>query len=122
MPCTRSWWSVRLAAPRSLSGPRLWYANMALDAAEHGQGIAIANAVLAESALAAGSLVAVTATEVTLDPYILVTDRRRWNDPMIARLREWLIAELARFQGMRTVCSVTACSPASHSDLTRQAR
>ena len=90
---------VGLDPPQSLPGPRLWYANMALEAAEHGQGIAIANAVLAAGALASGALVAVTRAAVTLDPYVLVTDRRRWNDPMIARLRAWLTAELSCFNG-----------------------
>jgi DNA-binding transcriptional LysR family regulator len=89
----------------ALPGPRLWYASMSLDAAEHGQGIAIANSVLADGALQSGNLVAVTSAAVALDPYVLLTDRRRWNDPMIARLRNWLLAELAPF-------NITATFPA----------
>ena len=84
-------------SPPPLPGPRLWYASMALDAAEHGQGIALANAVLAEPALHTRTLVRVTSQAVSLDPYVLLTDRRRWSDPLLVRLRDWLIAELARF-------------------------
>jgi DNA-binding transcriptional LysR family regulator len=89
--------AVGLPSPPPLSGPRLWYASMALDAAEHGQGIALANTVLVEQSLQARTLVCITSQAVPLDPYILLTDRRRWNDPLLARLRDWLTRELTRF-------------------------
>jgi DNA-binding transcriptional LysR family regulator len=89
--------AVGVGSPQVMPGPRLWYANMALDAAEHGQGIALANSVLAEPALRARTLVSLTDAAVALDPYVLLADRRRWMDPIIVRLRNWLIAELARF-------------------------
>lgn len=82
---------------RALPGPRLWYASMSLDAAEHGQGIAIANSVLTDAALRSGHLMAVTNAASVLDPYIFLTDKRRWNDPMIVRLRHWLMHELSVF-------------------------
>jgi LysR family transcriptional regulator, glycine cleavage system transcriptional activator len=89
--------TVGVDSIRALPGPRLWYASMSLDAAEHGQGVAIANSVLAYGALQAGNLVAVTEAAAALDPYVLLTDRRRWNDPMIVRLRTWLLSELSPF-------------------------
>lgn len=90
--------AVGVTAPKALPGPRLWYASMALDAAEHGQGIAIANAVLVDSALRAGRLATVTDRSAALDAYVLMTDRRRWTDPMIVRLRNWLLTELAPYR------------------------
>lgn len=89
--------AVGIPAPGALPGPRLWYASMSLDAAEHGQGIALASSVIAEQALQAGTLVPVTSGAVALDPYVLLADRRRWNDPIVTRLRDWLLQELTRF-------------------------
>jgi len=94
--------AVGVVSPQIMPGPRLWYANMALDAAEHGQGIALANSVLAEAALRSRTLVSLTDRAVPLDPYILLTDRRRWMDPIIVRLRQWLITELTRFNAVGT--------------------
>lgn len=80
-----------------LAGPRLWYASMALDAAEHGQGVALANTVLARDALAAGRLVAISARTIVMNPYILLTARRRRGDPAVQRLAGWLTTELAAY-------------------------
>jgi DNA-binding transcriptional LysR family regulator len=92
----RRWFgAVGSTIPAQLDGPRLWYANLALDAAEHGQGIALANDMLATAALANGRLVRLTGSAAVLDPYVLVTDRRRWTDPTTKRLRDWLERQLA---------------------------
>jgi DNA-binding transcriptional LysR family regulator len=81
-----------------LPGPRLWYANLALDAAEHGQGLALTNLVLAEEPLSSGRLVRVTDTAAPLDHYHLIVAERRAGDPAIRKLRTWLERELARYE------------------------
>ena len=78
-----------------LPGPRLWYANMAIDAAEHGQGIALTNRTIAHDAIRSGRLVTVTGVSAQLDSYHLLVPRRRASSPSIQKLRQWLINNLS---------------------------
>jgi len=81
--------------PGPLAGPRLWYASMALDAAEHGQGLALTNELLAGPALRDGKLDRVTGWGALLGSYYLVAAKRRAGDSWIAKLRAWLADQLA---------------------------
>ena len=65
------------------------------EAAARGQGIAIANELIVREELAAGSLVEVMRTSVRLEPYVFATRSDRWSQPPIARLRSWLMRNLA---------------------------
>ncbi|HXW26702.1 MAG TPA: LysR substrate-binding domain-containing protein, partial [Xanthobacteraceae bacterium] len=80
--------------PERLSGPRLWHAPLAIEAAARGQGIAIANELIVREELAAGALVEVMRTDVKLQPYVFAARADRWNQPPIARFRAWLMARL----------------------------
>jgi LysR family glycine cleavage system transcriptional activator len=73
-----------------LGGQRLWHAQLALDAARLGQGIAIANEVLIADELASGTLVEIMATHVVIGAYRLTALRERWDEPAITVLRDWL--------------------------------
>ena len=81
--------------PERLAGPRLWHAPLAIEAAARGQGIAIANELIVRDELAAGALVEVMRTSVRLEPYVFATRSDRWSQPPIARLRSWLMRNLA---------------------------
>lgn len=78
-----------------LGGPRLWYANMAIEAAEHGQGIALANAMLVHEALHEGRLVRLGERAVVLDRYWMLVAHRRSQAPVTVKLSTWLRVHLA---------------------------
>lgn len=80
---------------RSLRGPRLWDANLCLDAAIAGQGIALATRLNAGDDLAAGRLVELFETEIRVGGYFLVAPPERWNDQLLARYRAWIEAAIA---------------------------
>lgn len=97
---TREQWRDWLVAagasvPDRLQGPRVWYANVATDAAVMGRGVALTNAYLAGADLAAGRLVEMLTTDIRLGSYVLQTAADRWDEPAIARVRSWLIEALA---------------------------
>ena len=96
---TDQWRAWLMAAgvdpPETLSGPRLWHAPLAIEAAARGQGIAIANELIVHEELIAGELVEVMRTNVRLEPYVFATRADRWSQPPIARLRSWLARNLA---------------------------
>lgn len=79
----------------SLAGPRLWYANVALEAAALGQGVALTNVFIAARALKDGLVEVVLPSNIHLGSYVLHALESRWNDPIIARLRKWLLSELS---------------------------
>jgi LysR family glycine cleavage system transcriptional activator len=83
-----------VAAPDRLSGPRLWHAHLAIEAASRGQGVALANELIAGEAVDSGELVEVTRSAVTLEPYVFATRADRWQEPHVARFRRWLLARL----------------------------
>jgi len=75
-------------------GPRYWNAALALDAARMGHGIALANDYIVQDELHAGQLVEVLQTEVVLYPYLFMASAERWNEPVIAAFRDWLVEHL----------------------------
>ncbi|EGD60770.1 transcriptional regulator, LysR family [Novosphingobium nitrogenifigens DSM 19370] len=80
-------------AGRSLSGPLLWHAHLAIAAARQGRGLALANRYLVGRDLANGALVELTVPgtrPVTIGSYWFVARADRWNAPQIARLRTFL--------------------------------
>ena len=83
-----------VSAPAALRGPVLNQASMLIDAAIDGQGVALARTVLAISDLLNGRLV--MPVDVTLDlpkTYWIVSPKIGSNAPMIAKFRDWLLAE-----------------------------
>jgi DNA-binding transcriptional LysR family regulator len=63
-------------------------------AARLGHGVAIANDFIVADDLAAGRLVEVLPTSVHVYPYVLAAPRARWDDPMIALFRDWLVGQM----------------------------
>jgi LysR family transcriptional regulator, glycine cleavage system transcriptional activator len=79
-----------VAAPPPLRGTRLWHAHLAIEAARLGQGVAIANDLLAEEDLTTGTLVEVVPSSVRFGGYHFVAIASRWTDPAMVTLRGWL--------------------------------
>lgn len=77
-------------APATLKGTRLWHAHLAIEAARLGQGVALANEVLAGDDLASGALVEVGQSAVWLGGYYLAAAQARWGDRDISAIRDWL--------------------------------
>ena len=97
---TRGQWRRWLIAagiddPGDLTGPRLWNANLCLDAALAGQGIALTFAPMVTDLIRSGQLIEVLDTEVTLGAYFLVAPGERWTDPILAKFRKWVEQSLA---------------------------
>lgn len=82
-----------------LNGPRLWSANLTLDAAVTGQGIALATRLIAADDLRAGRLVELLETDVRLGGYYLVGPRERWNDTTLVRFRAWVAQSIVETTG-----------------------
>ena len=85
---------------RRLFGPHLWHAHLLLDAAKNGQGITLANDLIAKSALQSGQLVAIRPhgepfAPVEIGSYFFTARADRWTNRAVARLRLWLVAEIA---------------------------
>jgi len=96
----RSWFSAcGIACPESLPGPRLWQAHLAIEAARHGQGVALANPFLLGDDLATGRLVPVLdkhlGGRIPLGVYAFTARADRWHSPTVAQLRRWLLVEIA---------------------------
>ncbi len=72
-----------------LRGPRLWHAHLTIEAARLGQGVALANTLLIEHDLAAGTLVDLS-QPVRLGGYYFLAAAKRWADPELVVLRRWL--------------------------------
>lgn len=78
-------------------GPNYHHSNLVLQAAEQGDGVALARSVLAADALAAGRLV--KPFDVTLPAeyaYYLVCPPANLNRPKVQAFRAWLFAEVAK--------------------------
>jgi DNA-binding transcriptional LysR family regulator len=92
----RAWLDLAgLDSVEQLPGPRVWYANVAAEAALTGQGIALTNRFLAEPDLGHGQLVELLQTDIRVGSYFLHATAERWNDPSIVKLRRWLSLALA---------------------------
>jgi len=92
----QEYWRAWLTAcdvdtPDLLRGPRLWHSHVALAAARRGQGVAIANALIASEDLQSGTLVEVGTSNVVLDPYVLIAPESSWEEKRFAAFRRWLL-------------------------------
>lgn len=89
------WLTAYGAQPsRPMRGPRLWPAQITLEAARRGQGVALANSLLLAEDLAAGRLAVLwpragTAT-VALGAYVFTARADRWQSYGVSRFRCWL--------------------------------
>jgi LysR family glycine cleavage system transcriptional activator len=75
-------------------GPRYQHSNLVLQAAEQGDGVALARSVLAADALAKGRLVKPFDTAMPAEyAYYLVCLESHLNRPKIKAFRQWMLAE-----------------------------
>ncbi|MDR3474264.1 MAG: LysR substrate-binding domain-containing protein [Devosia sp.] len=84
---------VTLTKP--LDGPRLGQASLAIDAAIAGHGVALAPSLIARDDIASGRLKQLLATDIRLGSYRIVIPEDRWSAPAVARVRDWLKANLS---------------------------
>jgi LysR family glycine cleavage system transcriptional activator len=77
-----------------LDGPRLWYANVAIEAVLLDQGVALVNRLQVGRELDDGRLVELLDTAIGLGAYEIRADAAHWNDPAIVDLRRWLRQEM----------------------------
>jgi DNA-binding transcriptional LysR family regulator len=82
------------------SGPNAWNTYFALEAAKAGQGIALANEVIAEPYVTQGLLkvIEIPLPAAPAKPYMLVAHRDLWGDPAVAGFRRWLTGLMAARQ------------------------
>jgi len=99
----RGWFTANgVAAGPRISGPRLYHANMTLDAARRGQGIALANPFLIGDDLADGQLQVVGTpegryAEAEIGAYTLAVRQETIKRPTIARFQAWLLERAGAF-------------------------
>ncbi|WP_075214304.1 LysR substrate-binding domain-containing protein [Mongoliimonas terrestris] len=98
---SREQWRVWLDAAGldpvpALNGPRLWYANVAIEAALMGQGVVLVNPLQVEAERRDGRLVELLASDIRIGAYVMAADSGRWSDPVLAKLRRFLKDEMAR--------------------------
>ena len=93
----RAWLAMHgVTGDFELTGIRLWNANLTIDAALRGRGIALTNQFVAADDLAAGHLVEVGAgipgfNHLPIGWYLFVARADRWNAPPVRLFREWLL-------------------------------
>jgi LysR family glycine cleavage system transcriptional activator len=91
---TKHWERWLQAANVAFSGPlrgtRLWHAQLTIEAARLGHGIALSNDILVSADLDAGHLVEPVASDVWLGGYYILTESSRWLDRDIILVRQWL--------------------------------
>lgn len=74
-----------------LSGPKFWQNHLTLAAARQGQGIALANALIASQDLKRGILIELGEwAPIFLGSYMFTTRRNRWREATITAFRRWL--------------------------------
>lgn len=75
-------------------GPRLWQGHLTMNAARHGNGIALSNSIVAHHDLSSGALCEIGAGNDAFPArtghYLLVARKDRWNDGLLNRFRGWL--------------------------------
>lgn len=90
----QAWFAAQgVAPPARLPGPRLWHINLVLDAADRGQGIALANSLLLADDRPPNLLPIAVEPEpapLSLGAYVFRARRERWRDPAILRFRHWI--------------------------------
>jgi LysR family glycine cleavage system transcriptional activator len=92
---SRQRWTTWFAAAgvklsRPLTGPRLWDANLRLDAVLAGQGIALDTSVTTIEDIGRGRLVELFDTDIRLGGYYILVPRNVSNSLLVSELREWL--------------------------------
>jgi LysR family glycine cleavage system transcriptional activator len=88
-------WRAWLRAVRSQRQPHgscLGTAQLAIDAARLGQGVALANELLVEDDLRAGRLVEAFPSEVRPKSYHFLADAGRWEEADVTVIRDWFHA------------------------------
>lgn len=89
----RAWFAAQgVQITGTIRGPRMWHADVAIEAARRGQGIALANPFLLGDDFETGRLVKVlpSAVDVTLGAYVLSARADSWHSPCVARFRRWI--------------------------------
>jgi LysR family transcriptional regulator, glycine cleavage system transcriptional activator len=82
--------AANVAIPAPLRGTRLWHAQLTIEAARLGHGIALSNDLLVSEEINTGHLVEPVASDVRLGGYYIVTKSSRWLDRDIVVVRQWL--------------------------------
>jgi LysR family glycine cleavage system transcriptional activator len=89
----RAWFAAQgVDIAGTIRGPRMWHADVAIEAARRGQGIALANPFLLGDDFETGRLINVlpNAADVTLGAYVLAARADSWHSPCVARFRRWI--------------------------------
>jgi len=83
-----------IAAPRPLRGTRLWQAQLTIEAALRGQGVALANGFLVADHLRSGRLVTIKIggqiARASIGRYRLTARKDRWRHPALEAFRTWV--------------------------------
>jgi len=116
----RAWFTahgIGIATP--LPGPRLWHANLAIEAARSGQGVALANPFLLGDDFATGRLVPLCseadgAETVQLGAYAFAARADRWQSPAVTKFRHWIKAETRSGQRGAVVLTRHQSCPGRH--------
>ncbi|WP_297514391.1 LysR substrate-binding domain-containing protein [uncultured Caulobacter sp.] len=97
----RRWFAAQDVEVSAVSGPKLWHANLTLNSARLGHGVALTNAFLAGDEIRSGRLVNLTppGPEIILGAYELRARRDRWRSPAILAFRRWFQKSMAQVQG-----------------------
>ncbi|MBG6162770.1 DNA-binding transcriptional LysR family regulator [Labrenzia sp. EL_195] len=86
-----SWFkNAGVAFSHSLTGPRLWDANLGFDAALAGQGIALTSKLLASRELEVGRLVELFDTDIRVGGYYLLKRPSSSFDDRLQRFQTWI--------------------------------
>jgi DNA-binding transcriptional LysR family regulator len=88
----RRWFAqYGITVASTLDGPKFWHAHLALAAAKHGKGVALANSLLVKDAMDRGELVAIgNWPSVYLGSYVFIARRSRWSSVTVTAFRRWL--------------------------------
>jgi DNA-binding transcriptional LysR family regulator len=81
----------------TLTGPRLWDANLGFDAAMAGQGVALTSNLMVAREIENGRLVELFNTDIRVGGYYLITSGSKPQDERIARFRAWIECSIADF-------------------------
>lgn len=94
----REWFlRVQEEPPVKKTGPVFSHSALALKAAVHGQGVALANSVLAKPELDSGHLVQVFPEALpTAEAFYMVCRESQADVGKVARFRDWILAEVKR--------------------------
>jgi DNA-binding transcriptional LysR family regulator len=95
----RQWFEANgISHTTPLKGPRLWYLNSVLDAAQNGQGVALAPEIVVSGEVRDGQLTVLTESRTRLGCYNLYIRKNTPASDALTKLREWLIAEFEDFE------------------------